>query len=79
MLNMFFGLQMIILEKFLLKNSRHARSDEMRLPLYQCHPKFGQARLPTNAPTNADFLMHVFHISSINQIGQKHVKLPLPR
>ena len=50
-----------ILEKFLLMNSRHARSGEMRRLSYYIygHPKFGQVRLPTNAATNADFLNHI--------------------
>ena len=46
------------LEKFLLTNSRHVRSGEMRRQLYYGHQKFGQVRLPTNAATNADFLNH---------------------
>ena len=58
--NLFWGLQMIItLEKFLLRNSRHARSGEMRRQLYYGHPKFGQVRLPTYAAINADFLNHI--------------------
>ena len=53
------------LEKFLLTNSRHARSGEMRRRLYYSHQKFGQVRLPTNAARNADFL---------NYIGQQTCK-----
>ena len=48
-----------ILEQFILTNSRHARSGEMRRRLYYRHPKFGQVRLPTNVATNADFLNHI--------------------
>ena len=47
------------LEKFILMNSRHARSGEMRRRLYYGHPKFGQVRLPINAATNADFLNYI--------------------
>ena len=56
---LFFRFTNDILEKFLLTNSRHTRSGEMRRRLYYCHPKFGQVRLPTNAATNADFLNQI--------------------
>ena len=45
----------VLLEKFLLTNSRHARSGEMRRRLYYCHPKSRQVRLQTNAATKPDF------------------------
>ena len=64
-----FGFTNDTLEKFLLTNSRHARSGEMRRKLYYGHPKFGPVRLPTNAATNAGLLNH---------IGQLKCKPPLP-
>ena len=45
--------------KFLLTNSRRAKSGEMKRRLYYGHPKFGQVRLQTNAAMNADFLNYI--------------------
>ena len=56
---MYLGLQNDTLEKFLLTNSRHARSGEMRRQLYYSNRKFEQVRLPTNAATNANFFNYI--------------------